>query len=65
MESSNKSSAKISGSIKRYSNKRKSRRNNNLNPHNIKVYDEIEKQELMKSKIYEIMLGVWTIFRSS
>ena len=57
LESSNNSSAKISGSSKKTSNKRKSRRNNNLNQNNIKVYNEIEKQELMNEKIYEIIIG--------
>ena len=57
MESSNKSSGKISGFSKKYSNKRKLRKNNNLNPNNIKAYNEIEKQELLKTKIYEIIVG--------
>ena len=57
LESSNKSSGKISGSSKKCSNKKKLRKNNNLNPNNIKAYDEIEKQELLKAKIYEIIIG--------
>ena len=57
MESSNKASGKISGLSKKCSNKRKSRKKNNLDPNNIKAYDEIEKQELLRAKIFEIIIG--------
>ena len=57
MESSNKASGKISGLSKKCSNKRKSRKKNNLDSNNIKAYDAIEKQELLRAKIFEIIIG--------